>query len=101
MKLPQHVRDADRRAVRKPEHEVQRVLRVDAGVVRQVDDQLRVFAGVDRARIAGLVALAGLAPVAIRLPPIILTLVVMVILAAIATTNLVVARAHPPRPAPR
>jgi low temperature requirement protein LtrA len=60
-----------------------------------------VFAGFDRARLAGLVLLAGLAPAATRLPPIMLMLVVMAILAAIAAANLVVARGHPPIPAQR
>jgi low temperature requirement protein LtrA len=60
-----------------------------------------VFAHVDWARVAGLVVLAGLAQAATRLSPIMLTLAVMVILTAVAATNLIVTRGHPPRPVPR
>jgi low temperature requirement protein LtrA len=58
-----------------------------------------VFAGIDRARVVGLVVLAGLGPAATQLSPIVLMLVVMAILAMVAAWTLIVGRGNPPTPA--
>jgi low temperature requirement protein LtrA len=58
-----------------------------------------VFAGIDRARVVGLVVLAGLGVAATQLSPIVLMLVVMAILAMVAAWNLIVGRGNPPTPA--
>ncbi|MFE9189498.1 low temperature requirement protein A [Micromonospora sp. NPDC007208] len=59
-----------------------------------------LFGRVDPVRLIGLLLLAGLAPTTPLLPPIMAALVVMVILIAVATANLVGDRIRPPTPAP-
>lgn len=59
-----------------------------------------LFGRVDLVRLSGLLLLAGLAPAAPLLPPVMAALVVMVILIAVATGNLVGDRIRPPTPAP-
>jgi low temperature requirement protein LtrA len=60
-----------------------------------------VFARVDPGRLIGLVLLSGLAAAGPRLPPIMLGLVVVAVLAAIATANLVLFRTRPLGPVAR
>ncbi|MEN3611589.1 low temperature requirement protein A [Plantactinospora sp. ZYX-F-223] len=60
-----------------------------------------VFAHVNRARLVGLLLLAGLAAATPLLPPVMVGLTVVGVLAGIATSNLIQTLTNPPRPATR
>ncbi|MEV0428481.1 low temperature requirement protein A [Micromonospora sp. NPDC050495] len=59
-----------------------------------------VFGRISRSRLAGLVLLAGVAPVADLLPPVVVALLAMTILALIAAANLVSTHLHARTPMP-
>ncbi|SCL37868.1 Low temperature requirement protein LtrA [Micromonospora rhizosphaerae] len=59
-----------------------------------------VFGRISRSRLAGLILLAGVAPAASVLPPVVVALLAMTILALIAAANLVSTRVHPRTPMP-
>ncbi|TDC26061.1 low temperature requirement protein A [Micromonospora sp. 15K316] len=59
-----------------------------------------VFGRVSRSRVVGLVLLAGIAPASSLLPPVLVALLAMLVLALIAAANLVATRLHERTPAP-
>ncbi|MEV4811759.1 low temperature requirement protein A [Micromonospora avicenniae] len=59
-----------------------------------------VFGRVSRSRVLGLVLLAGAAPASSVLPPVLVALLAMIVLALIAVANLVATRLHPRTAAP-
>ncbi|RLP86456.1 low temperature requirement protein A [Micromonospora sp. CV4] len=59
-----------------------------------------VFARVSRSRLVGLVLLGGVAPVTYLLPPLVVALLAMIVLAAVAVANLLSTRSHPRTAAP-
>jgi low temperature requirement protein LtrA len=59
-----------------------------------------VFGRISRSRLAGLVLLAGVAPAASLLPPVMVALLAMTVLALIAAANLVSTRLHARTPMP-
>lgn len=59
-----------------------------------------VFGRVSRSRVLGLVLLAGAAPASSVLPPVLVALLAMIVLALIAAANLVATRLHPRTAAP-
>ncbi|MEU4677598.1 low temperature requirement protein A [Micromonospora sp. NPDC023737] len=59
-----------------------------------------VFGRISRSRVLGLVLLAGAAPASSVLPPVLVALLAVIVLALIAVANLVATRLHPRVPAP-
>ncbi|SIM84494.1 low temperature requirement protein A [Micromonospora cremea] len=59
-----------------------------------------VFGRVSRSRLAGLVLLGGVAPVTYLLPPLVVALLAMIVLALVAVANLLSTRLHPRTAAP-
>ncbi|MDQ7908244.1 low temperature requirement protein A [Phytohabitans sp. ZYX-F-186] len=57
-----------------------------------------IFARVSKSRVIGALLLAGISPALIFLPPLAITITVALVLAGIVTSDVVLARGHPPKP---